>query len=88
MKTYEIPSRSRPDARWGVTLDGDEASCGCPGFTHRGRCRHVTIARAIAADPEAAALEILRVLASERMTHEADRRAAREALRTLRRAGA
>ncbi|MGE0026873.1 MAG: hypothetical protein AB7O78_09865 [Thermoleophilia bacterium] len=48
----------------------------------------MTIARAIAADPEAAALEILRVLASERMTHEADRRAAREALRTLRRAGA
>lgn len=88
MKRYEIPSKSTPDTRWVVEVDGTTGTCGCPGFTHRGKCRHVRIALAIANDPETAALAILRQLAAERMSYESDRRAARAALRAMRKAGA
>lgn len=43
--TVEVPSETRPGVWYDVAIDG--SSCTCPGFEHRGYCKH---ARAAAED--------------------------------------
>jgi SWI/SNF-related matrix-associated actin-dependent regulator of chromatin subfamily A-like protein 1 len=35
-----IESSSRPGTFYEITIDGSDVSCTCPGFEHRGQCRH------------------------------------------------
>jgi SWI/SNF-related matrix-associated actin-dependent regulator 1 of chromatin subfamily A len=37
---YRIPSSSQPGVEYVITADNADVECTCPGFEHRGQCRH------------------------------------------------
>lgn len=40
VERYRFASTSHPGVEYEITIDGADVTCTCPGFEHRGQCRH------------------------------------------------
>ena len=44
---YQVESTSKPGQFYQLEVVGADITCDCPGFTHRGSCRHVRVLKPV-----------------------------------------